>query len=94
MAYTYFHLMKVCNEICKCLLKMHTNHLAHNDLKPGNALYSKKIDKYIVIDFGISEDQSEDMRALGKTIDNFSAPSYARTPRLWPKRAAVREVKA
>ena len=32
MAYTYFNLMKVLNEICQGLRKMHTNHLAaHND---------------------------------------------------------------
>ena len=59
---------------------MHTNHIAHLDLKPGNVLSSHKIDKYIVIDFGISEDYSEEMQSTSKTIDDFSAPSYACTP--------------
>ena len=78
--YTYFHMMKICNEICHCLLKMHTNHIAHLDLKPGNVLYSKKIDKYIVIDFGVSEDHSEDMQTSKTSIEDFSSPSYACTP--------------
>ena len=78
--FKYFELMKVCNEVCQCLLKMHANHLVHLDLKPGNVLYSKKIDKFIVIDFGISEDHAEEMKETNKNLDDFSAPSYGCSP--------------
>ena len=59
---------------------MHTNHLTHLNIKPGHVLYSTKIDKWIVIDFGISEDHEEDLRQLSQSIDDCSLPSYGCTP--------------
>ena len=78
--FTYFNLMKAANEVCQCLLKIHTNHIAHLDLKPANVLYSQKIDKWIVIDCGLSEDHEEDLRLPAKSIDNCSFSSYGCTP--------------
>ena len=80
MAYTYLNLMKVCNEICQYLLKMHTNHLVYLNIKPSHVLYSMTIDKYIVIDFGISENHQEKILKQDKTIESFSCPSIAWTP--------------
>jgi tRNA A-37 threonylcarbamoyl transferase component Bud32 len=37
-----------------CVRKMHSYNLVHKDIKPANILYSKGVDDFILLDFGLS----------------------------------------
>ena len=41
------------------LLEMHTLGILHRDIKPDNIMYSQSYQKYVFIDFGISEFRKE-----------------------------------
>ena len=37
------------------LRALHSLHIAHKDIKPSNVLYCKRLDKFVLCDFGIAE---------------------------------------
>lgn len=46
---------KMEDDIRQALAKMHKNHFIHFDIKPQNICFSPSMNKYVLIDFGLSE---------------------------------------
>ena len=46
---------KVRDDLVVCLRVLHALHIAHKDIKPSNVLYCKRLDKFVLCDFGIAE---------------------------------------
>eukprot|EP01016_Furgasonia_blochmanni_P055452 TRINITY_DN9281_c0_g2_i1.p2 TRINITY_DN9281_c0_g2~~TRINITY_DN9281_c0_g2_i1.p2 ORF type:complete len:156 (-),score=25.06 TRINITY_DN9281_c0_g2_i1:98-565(-) len=44
-SFTLFNAVKIANEVAQCILKMHTNHIVHLDLKPANEDRSARMAK-------------------------------------------------
>ena len=53
---------------------LHGLHIAHKDIKPSNVLYCRRLDKFVLCDFGIAEYVKEN-------IGSVSITSYAGTYR-------------
>jgi len=43
------------NELKSSLFYFHSLNFVHNDIKPANVMYSRRIDKLVFIDFGLSK---------------------------------------
>lgn len=65
---------KVKDDLVRCLWVLHRLHIVHRDIKPSNILYCKRLDRFVLCDFGISEYVKEN-------IGEVSATTYAGTLR-------------
>ena len=65
-------------QLKECLLMMHFFHIIHFDIKPGNIMFSKHFNRYVLIDFNLSDVSNHQ---LGKKVQisfrgtvNFCCP--------------------
>ena len=55
------HPNKFKDDLVHCLRVLHGLHIAHKDIKPSNVLYCRRLDKFVLCDFGIAEYANEDI---------------------------------